>query len=595
MPRALAPAEPFLKKFLRIDRLSELYADAKATARGRPVFERLLECLGARYSVAAEDLSRIPRTGPLIAVANHPFGIADGAVLAALLPKVRPDVRIMTNYLLGELVEPTLDELLLWVDPFSGRDSKLANRRPLRQAVEWVRRGGMLAIFPAGEVAHLDLARRRIVDPPWSDTVARLVRLTEASVLPIFFHGVNSVPFHLLGLIHPSLRTARLPHEFLNKRGKEIRVEIGRPLAYRKLARLPDDAGLTDYLYRRTYLLASRAQQRRTGPAWSLPAPLLRPERAVAEPTDRMALRAEVDSLPARRLLAEFGEYAVIQATAAEIPLALREIGRLRELSFRAVGEGSGNPVDLDRFDEYYDHLFVWNRDNGEIVGAYRLGRSDEILLTRGSGGLYTSTLFEFSPDFFRRIGPALELGRSFVRPECQRDFTPLMMLWKGIGAYIARQPRYRVLFGPVSISNEYAAASKQFMVKFLKAHCLAPDLASRVRPRHDFKLRRAKDWELEVTGAFVEDIDALSELVAEIEPDGKGVPVLVRQYLKLGGRLLEFSVDPKFSRVLDGLVVVDLLETDPRILQRYMGKENAARFVGFQGTRPAGLPAALP
>ncbi len=593
LPPPVESAPPWLGKLLAIDRLNELSDRVRAVSEGRPAVERLLEAMEIGYWVDERDLARIPRSGPLIAVANLPFGMVEGAILAALLPRVRPDVRILTHDPFAVLSRTELGstDRFLWLRPFR-RGAPPANLQPLREAIAWVRTGGMLVVFPAGDVAHLEIGRRRIVDRSWDAAVSRLIRRTGASALPIFFDGANSAPFQMLSLLHPALCTMRLPHEFLNKRGKRILLRIGSPVPWKRLARFKSGPEMRDYLYQRTYLLANRRAGRVPRPV--LPALHLgvRRPHPVAAPGDAAAVAAEVSRLPAESRLGELDQLAVFVAPAAAIPNTLREIGRLRELSFRAAGEGTGLSLDLDRFDQDYEHLFLWNQERTEIAGAYRVGRADALLASRGLSGIYTHTLFEFSPEFFAHTGPALELGRSFVRPEYQRDFAPLLLLWKGIGALVMRSPRYAVLFGPVSISNDYQAVSRQFMVRFLKSRCGMPEMAPLARARHPFRLRRPETWDLEVTRGFVDDIDELSELVAEIEADGKGVPILIKQYLKLGGRLLEFNVDARFSGALDGLVVVDLRQTDARILQRYMGRDGARAFRRWHGLEGSGRDA---
>ncbi len=212
--------------------------------------------------------------------------------------------------------------------------------------------------------------------------------------------------------------------------------------------------------------------------------------RPLAAPQSPEACRREIERLPAEQRLAQSGAQSVWQATAGQIPHVLREIGRLRELSFRAANEGTGKSMDLDRFDDHYLHLFIWNAEAAEIVGAYRIGATDRILERHGRQGLYSSTLFDSCMAFFRRLGPALELGRSFVRPEYQRSYSPLLLLWKGIGSYIAREPRYRTLFGPVSISRDYSDLSRSLIATTLLAHSQAKDLALMVKPKHPANLR---------------------------------------------------------------------------------------------------------
>jgi putative hemolysin len=231
-------------------------------------------------------------------------------------------------------------------------------------------------------------------------------------------------------------------------------------------------------------------------------------------------------------------------------------------------------------------HLFVWNREKSELVGAYRLGRSDEILARWGKRGLYTSTLFRYPASLVRGLGPAIELGRSFVRPEYQRSFSPLMLLWRGIGQFIANSPRYRFLFGPVSISDDYHPVSRQLIVAFLQANHLLPELAARVKPRRPLRLRTIAGVNPRRCAGGCVDLDELGELVQEIEKGQKGIPILLRQYLKLGGQLLGFNVDPDFGHVVDGLILIDLLRTDPRVLIKYMGRKNVESVLAFHGVR---------
>jgi hypothetical protein len=296
--------------------------------------------------------------------------------------------------------------------------------------------------------------------------------------------------------------------------------------------------------------------------------------------------------LPAGQRLSESGDFTVWYGRFAQLPGIVNEIGRLREITFRQVGEGSGRRSDLDRFDELYLHLFVWNRKHRSVVGAYRLGLTDQIFPRLGVDGLYTSTLFRYGDQLLRELGPAIELGRSFVRPEYQRDYLPLMLLWKGIGLFVGQHPHYRRMFGPVSISNDYASLSKQLLVAFLTINNGLPGLARLVKPRNaprfGSRFSPGRYWETQLAATAADGIEDVNALVAEIESNGRGVPVLLRQYLKLGGKLLGFNVDPHFGNVLDGLMLVDLLEVGPKVLDRYMGRENATAFRAFHaGSHP--------
>ena len=298
----------------------------------------------------------------------------------------------------------------------------------------------------------------------------------------------------------------------------------------------------------------------------------------IISPVAPEKIQAELDALPPENLLTEQGRFQVYHARSEEIPNVLTEIGRLREVTFRAVNEGTGTACDLDKFDDDYIHLFMWDKTDQEIAGSYRIGHLDDILRRGGRKALYTSTLFKFRPGFLEKLGPALELGRSFISAKYQRKPTSLALLWRGIGAYLVKHPQYKLLFGPVSIRRDYEGLSKRMMMKFLGESCTDETLRSLVKPKNPpkGKLRRKDRAALDT---LVRDVDDLSALVADIEDDNKGMPVLLRHYLKLNARVLSFNVDPAFGNCIDGLIVVDLRTTEPRLLKRFMGEAGLATF----------------
>lgn len=575
-----------VEKLLAIDAINQIYYQAAGRGDDRHFLDKVLDVMNVELEVLEQDMARVPREGRLVVVANHPFGGIEGIVLGAMLRSVRQDVKLMANFILKAI--PDLHDSMIFVDPFARDVSAKLNMKPLKECLRWLKGGAVLGVFPAGEVSHIDLRRGGIADPEWNTTIARLIRMTESPVLPVFFRGSNSLLFQVLGLVHPRLRTGMLPREIANKRNKTVEVRIGNVIPYSRLAGLSDDHALMDYLRLRTYHLGRRAPEgahrmRRT----FFPIRLVEPQRVeVAQPQPALALKDEILSLPPEQCLMVSGPFAVYHAEAAQIPRVLREIGRLRELTFRDVGEGTGHAVDVDRFDDYYVHLFVWNREKDELVGAYRLGRTDVIVKRLGVRGLYTSTLFRYRRRLLSRISPALEMGRSFVRKEYQRNFSSLLLLWKGIALYVAQNPRYKILFGPVSVNNDYQSSSRQLLVAFLKMNNFLPDLARLVKARKPLRQNPIVAWKLRRQRAVVGDLDEVESMIADLETDLKGVPVLLRQYLRLGGKLLGFNIDPSFSYCLDGLILVDLTKTDPTLLAKYMGKENLDRFLAFHGVR---------
>jgi hypothetical protein len=290
-------------------------------------------------------------------------------------------------------------------------------------------------------------------------------------------------------------------------------------------------------------------------------------------------LLSEIQAFPEDSRLLDQKEYSVFVTTADRSAAIMREIGRLREVSFRDVGEGTRSSLDVDDFDDHYLQLFLWNHTTQEIAGAYRMGLTNEILNRQGPAGLYSTTLFDYKPLFFNQLSNALELGRSFIRTEYQRKFGCLSLLWRGIGEFVGRNPRYRYLFGPVSISRNYHTISRNLMVAFLSRHSMDTRMARLVRPRRPVKLLRSVIKSTSFSGLGKDAIDDISLLVSELEKDSKGIPTLIKHYLKLNGQFLAFNLDKAFADVIDGLIWVDLLKTEPKIVERFMGTKGALNF----------------
>ena len=562
-----------LDKFLGLETIARRYQALPHDLDAAQFLDATIASFGFSFDVPPAALEAIPAQGPVVVAANHPFGGMEGLVLARMLLSRRPDVKIMANHLLGSIEE--LRELFFLVDPFGSDASVGRNIGGLRQCVSWLRRGGCLGVFPAGEVAHFSVRERRVAEPAWSPSIARIIRTCGATVIPVHFSGANGPMFHLAGMVHPRLRTMLLGREFVNKARKTVEVRVGLPVEAARLEGL-DDAQAARCLRLRVEVLGKK-EPRRVLPGLAQPRP--RRHDALIPPQDAGLLEKEITRLPENALLVENGAFRVYEAKAAQIPLTLKEIGRLREATFRKVGEGTGKSCDVDGFDAYYSHVFIWNAAGREVVGAYRLGRTDEIVRAYGLDGLYVHSLFKLRPGFDHLLGPALEMGRSFVRAEHQKSYNALLLLWRGIGAVVAREPRYRKLFGPVSVTGDYRAASRQLIAGYFESRREAPELARLVRPRTPLK---GPDWIKQVGKALVADVEGLSELVSSLEADRKGIPVLMRQYLKLGGKLLAFNVDKDFSNALDGLIVVDLLETGRKQLERYLGKQGLADFLAY-------------
>jgi putative hemolysin len=536
------------------------------------------DALGVKYEAPADHLKRIPGEGPLIVVANHPYGGLEGLILIHLLRSVRPDAKVLANYILHRF--PQVQDALILVDPFGGNSAKTFNLAPLRESVIWVRNGGALGVFPAGQVSSVDLTTGLIRDRQWQSPVARLIRITQAPVLPLFFEGSNDFVFQLAGLVHPRVRTAMLPRAMVKSRGKSVGVRIGDVIPFSRLNEFANDDDLLGYLRMRTYILSADAWRRKAEKRTSFRL-RRRSHKPVVSPVDPACIVRELESVPPEQMVSAGGDFEVWWVEAGQAHEILQEIGRLREVTFRAAGEGTGKPIDIDHFDSYYLHLFLWDKKERRIAGAYRLGQTDRILPRFGVKGLYTNTLYKFSKSLIGGLGCAVELGRSFIRPEYQKQHSPLALLWRGIGAFVVANPQYKTLFGPVSISNEYETVSRQMMIAFLKVHAHLPNLAKHAKPRKPAKAS-PKRSEVQHYGQLVSDINEVSSMVADLESDQKGVPVLLRQYLRLNAKFISCNVDPHFGGVWDGLMIVDLTQTDRRILDRYLGKEAAAQYLAY-------------
>ena len=542
-----------------------------------------LDCFGVEVRVDDRSMDNIPATGPCIVVANHPHGGLDGLAMVEILMRKRPDLRMMANYLLRNFSE--LAPIFIGVDPFGGRQSVRSNFSAVRQALAWLRGGGVLFMFPGGEVSSLNPRTRVISDPAWGSGIGWLVEKSGAPVVPAFIDGRNSTLFQLGGLLHPRVRTALLVREMLNHRGTVINVKCGRMIEAETLNLLQDREAIAPYLQTSTYLIKARAAYRKPVRLTRVrPANIHR--EALAAPVDPALLAGEIGKLGEDQRLVSSNNLEVWVAQAEQIPWLLQEIGRLREITFRQVGEGTGRSVDLDLFDSYYMHLFAWDRANHLVVGGYRLGQADRILSSYGARGLYVRTLFRLERPLEAELHSALELGRSFVRPEHQRNYSSLMLLWKGIGAYVARHPRYRVLFGPVSISNDYHPVSQQLMVRFLQRNRMEPERASLVKPRQPFP---RSDRAATLIDLNVSDLRIIATLLSTVEEQDVGIPVLLRQYLKLNGRILGFNVDPEFNNAIDCLLWVDLAQTEPTLLRKYMGAQSAENFLAYHNGEAAG------
>jgi len=532
-------------------------------------YDTVLKTMNCTYHVHGHEL--IPKEGPVIIVANHPFGGIEGVILGSLMGSIRPDFKIMANSLLGRI--PEFHDSMIFVNPFGGNDAITENRKGLKEAIHWVKDGGILGVFPAGEVSHYQPSMGMITDPYWNTNIVRMAKMTDASIIPMFIHGHNSLLFQTMGMIHPRLRTMLLPREYLKQNNQQITISVGKPIQKQVLSSFMSENDCTRYIRQRTYLLQLDRNIKKNE---------IIHQQEIPSPS-RDEIERELSRYTQDDMLAESGDYAVYLAKAETHPAILREIGRLRESAFREVGEGTGKALDLDIFDSEYDQLILHKTGHG-IIGGYRIGRTDHVQSVFGKNGLYSQTLFQYSQEFHQRMPKGLELGRAFICKEFQRSFLPLQLLWKGIGAYIHKQLQYRYLFGSVSISNNYHPLSKQLIISYLKEHCFDNEFASCIKAKHPFLFSKQYHAFQTMIGTqnIHSDIEVINSMIMEIEPDGKGIPILIRQYMKLGGKFCGFGIDPAFNDAVDCLVMIDLLKANNSMLERYIGEDGLNEFRNF-------------
>lgn len=559
----MRPGDPriaLLAEVSGLNRLERFYNEIEQ-APGQDFISALFAHLELGLEVDNDDLAQIPTEGGVAFIANHPYGAIDGLALIDVVRRVRPDVKVMANFMLQQL-EPLKDRFI-GVNPFEQLRSR-SSFQGMRQAMEHLSGGGALGIFPAGEVSSYRTELKAVADPRWKPQVIKLIKSAAVPVVPVWFDGANSFIFQMLGMIHPDLRTMALPGEMLRMRGKRVRLRIGKPIPSKDLAALGSVEQLTRYLRAKTYALGSGVQVRREQ---FKPLRFPRRPKDIAEAQPIQDIARELSAISDLRLGSQ-GEFDLYLAPSERIPHLLREIGRQREIAFRAVGEGTNKRVDLDEFDLYYDHLFLWDREQHKLAGAYRIGDGARIMERYGKRGFYTHTLFRMRRPMERVLRQSFELGRSFIPQEYQKHRLPLYLLWRGLLIHVIGHPDHRYLIGPVSISGTYSRFSRGLMIHFLQKYHFDERLARHILPRNRFFVQPDKadgDALLEASG---EDMKKLDRIIADIEPEGNAVPVLLKKYLQLNARIIGFNSDPKFNDALDGFVVLDLSKVPEKTIE---------------------------
>jgi len=548
-----------LMKVLQISTLNKIY-DRNKHLKDLEFLNAILDEFQIKFEVHEEDLKRLPKDGAYITVSNHPLGGIDGILLLKLMLEREPNFKIIANFLLHR-IEP-MKPYIMPVNPFETHKDAKSSVIGIKETLRHLSDGKPLGMFPAGEVSTYE-DDKLMVDKPWEEGAIKVIRKAQVPVVPIYFHAKNSRLFYLLSKINPTLRTAKLPSELLTQKDRVIKVRIGKPISVAEQNEHETIESYSKFLRKKTYMLANAFEKESkllTAPSLSLKLP--KNPKEIVTGANQENILAEVEWLRNNdtRLL-QSKNYEVFFAEAGNIPNILHEIGRLREITFREVGEGTNESIDIDKFDKYYHHMFLWDDEAKLIAGAYRMGLGSEIFTKYGIDGFYLQDLFRFEPELYDMMSKSIEMGRAFITKEYQQKPMPLFLLWKGIVHTTLRYPEHKFLIGGVSISNQFSDFSKSLMIEFMKSNYYDPYVAQYIHPKKEYKVK-LKDADKDFIFNEAEaDLVKFDKIIDEIEPGNLRLPVLIKKYIKQNARVVAFNVDPLFNNAVDGLMYIRIAD----------------------------------
>ncbi|MEL6483913.1 MAG: lysophospholipid acyltransferase family protein, partial [Bacteroidota bacterium] len=502
--------------------------------------ESILDYYEIDFEIPEEDLKRLPKSGAYITISNHPLGGIDGVLLLKLMLQERKDFKIIANFLLHRIAP--LKPYIMPVNPFESHKDAKSSLIGFKSALMHLKEGHPLGIFPAGEVSTYKDGKL-VVDRPWEEAAIKLIRKAEVPVVPIYFHARNSRLFYRLSKVHDVFRTAKLPSELTTQSRRPIKVRVGQPISVAAQNEEKTLEEFTDLLRKKTYLLANPFEKERLIDKVPTTLKIPKSPKKIASAVSAKVLEGEIEKLREKgcRML-QSKNYEVYLAQQKDMPFILKEIGRQREITFREVGEGTNNAIDLDTFDSYYHHLFLWDDSDKCIVGAYRMGLGSEIFAKHGIDGFYLQDLFRFEPELYGMMSKSIEMGRAYIVKEYQQKPMPLFLLWKGIVHTTLRHPEHKYLIGGVSISNQFSNFSKSLMIEFMKSNYWDPYVAQYIRPKKEFKVKlndADKEFIFDETQA---DLNKFDRLLSEVEPGSLRLPVLIKKYIKQNARVVAFN-----------------------------------------------------
>ncbi len=547
-----------LIKTLRISALNKIYNRNKHHS-GLAFINAMLDDFEIRFEIPEEDINRLPKDGAYITISNHPLGGIDGALLLKLLVEQRADFKIIANFLLTRF--KPLTPYIMPVNPFEDHRDAKSSLAGFKASIRHLQEGHPLGIFPAGEVSTYKDGKI-IVDKPWEESAMKLIMRANVPVIPIYFHAKNSSLFYKLSKISSNFRTAKLPSEVLSQKNRIVKVRVGKPIQVKTQKEYTNLEDFTEFLRKKTYMLSNTFEKESL--LKKVPTSLKIPKapKKIVTPVKSELLDKDIEKLRKKNFrLLESKNYEVFLAPPQEMNSILHEIGRLREITFRDIGEGTNKSIDLDEFDEYYHHMFLWDVEAKVIAGAYRMGLGSEIFKKKGIDGFYLQDLFRFEPELYKMMSESIEMGRAFIIKEYQQKPMPLFLLWKGIVHTTLRHPEHKYLIGGVSISNQFSNFSKSLMIEFMKSNYWDPYIAQYISPKKEFKVKLKdadKDFIFDETKA---DLNKFDRLIDEVEPGSLRLPVLIKKYIKQNAKVIAFNVDPLFNNAVDGLMYIRIAD----------------------------------
>ena len=550
-----------LMKVLKISTLNEIY-DKTKHLQNVEFLDAILNEFQIKFEIPEEDFKRLPKGGAYITISNHPLGGIDGALLLKLMLEKEPNFKIIANFLLHR-IEP-MKQYIMPVNPFEDHKKAKSSVIGIKETLRHLSDGNPLGIFPAGEVSTYKDGEL-IVDKAWEQGAIKVIRKAQVPVVPIYFHAKNSRLFYFLSKINPILRTAKLPSEVFSQKNRIIKVRIGKPISVVEQNEYKTIEEYSEFLRRKTYMLSNsfNEKSKMLSPqnlALNLKTPKVPKE--IVFPANLEKMIAEVEQLKATDCrFFQSKNYEVFFTKASNIPTILHEIGRLREITFREVGEGTNESIDTDKYDQYYHHMFLWDDDSKRVAGAYRMGLGSEIYPKYGMEGFYLNDLFRFDSELHDMMKHSIEMGRAFIVKDYQQKPMPLFLLWRGIIHTTLRYPEHKFLLGGVSISNQFTDFSKSLMIEFMKSNYYDPYIAQYIKPKKEFKVKLKdadKDFIFDEAEA---DLNKFDKIIDELEPGNLRLPVLIKKYLKQNARLVAFNVDPLFNNAIDGLMYIRIAD----------------------------------